>query len=160
VAARQSDPMAPLRVSYERFVDCVRSIPEPRFLSPMNGWTPRDVVAHLIGWSRALAQAGVSIIAGELPTYYADAPNDYRNINAVFVMHYASTSREDLLGELASAIDDLAAFVVGLSKAQLTEDHRLMHYSGEPATVQKIIRSLTGEFAHHRGEIGAWLEST
>ncbi len=75
------------------FCECIISLPEALFLSPMSGWSPRDVVAHLIGWNRQMIDASAAILRGETPAYYADAPNDYRNINAGFVNQYASHDR-------------------------------------------------------------------
>src|SRR5512137_3224851 len=92
-----TDPLRLLRRAHDDLVDCVRSLSEKQYLEPMGGWTPRDVVAHLTGWNRSMIQACRSILAGEPPEYYLDAPNDYANINAALVAHYSSRSREELL---------------------------------------------------------------
>ncbi len=149
--------MASLRSSYDDFVVCVLSIPEAGFLAPMNGWTPRDVVAHLIGWNRFMIQACESILSGESPAYYADAPNDYRNINAALVSHYTSRSRLQLLAELAASMTEFEAYLAGLPASERSADHGVTHYSGEPATVSKILRSLAGDYEHHTRQISTWL---
>ena len=41
-----------LQEAFARFRDCVAALPGERFLERMNGWSPRDVTAHLIGWNR------------------------------------------------------------------------------------------------------------
>jgi hypothetical protein len=151
------NPMASLRSSYDDFVACVLSIPEARFLSPMNGWAPRDVVAHLIGWNRFMIQACRSIRSGEPPAYYADAPNDYRNINAALVEYYASRSRLQLLAELAASMTEFEAYIAGLPASELAADRGVTHYSGQPATVGKILRSLAGDYDHHTRQVDGWL---
>jgi len=42
--------LVPFDNAFLEFCDCIRSVPDRRFLEPMNGWSPREVVAHLIGW--------------------------------------------------------------------------------------------------------------
>lgn len=152
-----SNPMASLRTSYDDFVACVLSIPEARFLSPMNGWAPRDAAAHLIGWNRFMIQACESIRSGEPPAYYADAPNDYRNINAALVEHFTSRSRRRLLAELAESMADFESYLAGLPADELGSDRGVTHYSGQLATVGKILRSLAGDYEHHTRQISAWL---
>jgi uncharacterized protein (TIGR03083 family) len=149
--------MASLRASYDDFVACVLSLPEAQFLSPLDGWAPRDVVAHLIGWNRFMIQACTSIRSGEPPAYYADAPNDYRNINAALVEHYASRSRPQLLAELEASMAEFEIHIAGLPASERSADHGVTHYSGEPATVGKILRSLAGDYEHHTRQINTWL---
>jgi hypothetical protein len=149
--------MPSLRTAYDDFVASVLSIPEARFLASMDGWAPRDVVAHLIGWNRFMIQACASIRLGEPPAYYADAPNDYRNINAALVEHYASRSRLQLLAELAESMAGLEAYLAGLPASELASDWGVTHYTGEPASVGRIVRSLAGDYEHHTRQINAWL---
>jgi hypothetical protein len=56
------NPMPSLRTAYDDFVASVLSIPEARFLASMDGWAPRDVVAHLIGGEEFL----LSVRPGEV----------------------------------------------------------------------------------------------
>jgi len=149
--------MASLRPSYDDFVACVLSISETQFLSPMNGWAPRDVVAHLIAWNRFMIQACTSILAGEPPAYYSDAPNDYRNINAAFVEHYPSRSRGQLLRELGLSMTEFDTYIASLPASELSSNQGVTHYSGQRATVGKTIRSLAGDYDHHTRQIKAWL---
>ena len=155
----QSNPMVSLTSSYNDFVACVLSIPEALFLSPMNGWTPRDIVAHLIGWNRFMIQSSISILAGEPPAYYTDAPSDYTNINAAFVEYHSSRSRGQLLAELALSITEFESYVADLPASEMTASHGVTHYSGQPATVAKIVRSLTSDYEHHTRQLNAWLRT-
>ncbi len=132
-------------------------MPEALFFAPMNGWASRDVVAHLIGWNRLMIQACTSILAGDPPVYYSDAHNDYGNINAAFVQHYASRSKGKLLAELSLSMTEFENYLIGLPPFELTTDHGVLHYSGEPATVGKVIRSLAGDYSQHTRQIEAWL---
>ena len=152
-----SHPFIPLQRAYQDFYNCILTLPEPLFTSSMNGWSPRDVVAHLIGWNRNMIEAASSILSGVAPSYYEDAPNDYRNINAGFVAQYASRLKAELLGELSSSMAEFEQYIVTLKLGELTDSHGVLQYSGQPATVAKIIASLTGDYQHHLDEIKAWL---
>lgn len=147
------NPLALLRTAHADFVACIRALPEAEFLTPMNGWAPRDVVAHLIGWNRLMVQSSRSILAGEPPAYYADAPNDYRNINGAFIAAYSSKSREELLRQLDSTMKDLELYLAGLPRFELLADRGVRHYSGEPATVKRIIASLAGDYELHTRQV-------
>src|SRR5215211_8154374 len=86
--------------AYQHFSKLIDSLSDEQFLSPMNGWAPRDVVAHLIGWNRLMIEASLSLRAGKPPAYYDDAEHDYSNINASFTAKYSSQSKPELLAEL------------------------------------------------------------
>jgi len=145
-----------LRSSYDEFTASVQSLTDPQFLETMDGWTPRDVVAHLIPWNRFMIQASKSILAGEAPAYFVDAPNDYANINAAFVEHHSSRAKAVLLQELASSMQEFDEFIGSLASSELSASHGVSHCSGEPATVAKIIRSLASDYEHHTRQIKGW----
>lgn len=147
-------------LAYKNFCDCIISLPEALFLSPMSGWSPRDVVAHLIGWNRLMIEASAAILRGETPAYYADAPNDYRNINAKFVNQYASRSKTELLEELRSSMEEFEGYVQAVDQSKLTDSRGVIHYSGRPATVAGIINALAGDYQGHLNEINAWLRDS
>ena len=146
-----------LREAYQDFSDVILALADARFLASMNGWSPRDIVAHLIGWNRGMIEAAGEILDGKTPAYYADAPTDYRNINAGYVARYASRSRSELLAELASSLDAFERYIRALDPSELDNSHGVLHYSGRPATVAGIIASLAGDYRDHAAQIRAWL---
>jgi len=156
-----SDPdvIAALKGACLDFAALIRSLSDEAFLSPMEGWSPRDVTAHLVGWNELMVEAALSILAGKAPAYYADAPNDYRRINAGFTARHASRSKQELLAELGTSMETLEAFLLALPAGERRADHGVRHYSGVPATVDKIVVSLTGDYRHHADEIRTWLEN-
>jgi hypothetical protein len=148
----------PLRHAYQDFAELILSLPDEQFLAPMNGWSPRDVVAHLVGWNSFMIEASSSILAGQSPSYYADAPNDYSHINAGFTAKYSSRSQQELLAELKSSLEGLEAYILGLPAGELVADHGVRHYRGDPATVSKILESLAGDYRYHTNQISEWLK--
>jgi hypothetical protein len=147
----------PLKNSYQDFVELILPLSNELFLSSMDGWSPRDVVAHLIGWNRLMIEASSSILAGKVPAYYADTSNDYSTINAGFTTKYLSHSKQELLSELKSSLESFEAFILDLPDNEMMADHGVRHYSGIPATVSKIINSLAGDYQSHTRQIKASL---
>jgi len=142
-----------LKHAYQEFTKLILSLYNEQFLSSMNGWTPRDVVAHLIGWNGLMIESALSILAGKPPSYYDDARNDYSNINSGFTAQYSSQSKQELLAELQFSMEKLEAFIHTLPTEELVADHGVVHYSGSPATVTRIINSLTGDYQYHTHQI-------
>jgi hypothetical protein len=151
---------SPLQDAYQGFVAIILSLSDDQFLCPLakDEWAPRDVVAHLVGWNDLMIEASRSILAGNSPAYYADSPNDYRNINAGFTLKYSSRSRQELLADLRASLARFEAFVFALAQDDLTAHHGVRHYSGDPATVTRIIASLAGDYRTHIAQIREWLK--
>ena len=146
-----------LKNSYNDFIEIIELLSDEQFVSPMHGWSPKGVASHLAGWNGFMIEASLSILAGKTPAYYEDAPNNYSNINAGFTAKYSSYSKQELLTELKSSIESLETFILALPREELTASHNVRHYNGSPATVNKIIESLTSDYQYHTHEIKEWL---
>lgn len=158
-SAKSENLLPDLQLAYDDFSTCILSLPDSLFLSEMNGWSPRDVVAHLIGWNTRMIEASSSILNGQTPSYYADAPNDYRNINAQMVITFSSQSKEELLAELESSMKTFRKFIESLPPNDLWDSHGVFHYRGRPATIAGVIQSLTQDYQGHTLEIQQWREN-
>ncbi|MBM3120599.1 MAG: DinB family protein [Chloroflexi bacterium] len=145
--------LAPLEQACRALDAAVRALPEERFLAPLRGWSARDIVAHLIGWNRHMIEASRSILSGETPAHYADAPDGYRNLNAAHAAAHSSLSRDELLRELEGSLLELTTLVQSLPPEEIDDSHGVLHYSGRPATVGDIIRSLAQDYRDHKAEI-------
>jgi hypothetical protein len=148
-----------LKDAYQDFTALILFLSDEQFLSPMakDEWAPRDVVAHLVGWNDLMIEASRSILAGRAPDYYADNPNDYHNINLGFTSKFTSRSKKELLADLRASLGRFEVFVLALAEDDLTAHHGVRHYSGDPATVTRIIASLTGDYRTHTLQIREWL---
>jgi hypothetical protein len=104
-----------------------------------------------------MVEASRSILAGKPPAYYEDAANDYSNINAGFTTKFSSRSKEELLAQLMVSMEGFEAFIQTLPAEELSLDHGVRHYTGYPATVNKIIGSLAGDYQNHTEQILEWM---
>lgn len=149
--------MLSLEQAYQNFTELILSLSDEQFLSSMDGWAPRDVVAHLVGWNNFMIEASLTVLDGQTPSYYEDAPNDFSTINARFTAKYASQSRQELLAQLKASLEKLETFLSTLSEEEQVADYGAVHYRGGPATVVRIINSLKDDYVHHTQQIQDWL---
>ena len=149
----RDEQIVQLNKAHQDFVKGVLALSEDGFLGSLGDWTPRDIVAHLIGWNRNIRIGCEQIRTGVSPFYHVDGPNDYRNENAKSIARYNSRERSVLLTELASSKDELVAYVMGIDERDWDKDFGPQHYRGGPATIARSIASLTGDYLGHTEEI-------
>jgi hypothetical protein len=113
----------------------------------------------LIGWNGYILQGCHAIQAGQVPFYHADAPNDYRNINAEFVTGQTATGRQSLLAEPGATLNPLASFLSQLAPEEWEADRGIPYYRGGLATIARSVGSLARDYREHAAEIEAWAKS-
>lgn len=144
--------LAQAAINYRK---CIEGLPEDAFLKPMNGWSPRDVTAHLIGWNRHTITGCRQIRMGKLPSYFSDEPNDYKNINEESVALYFSQDRELLLAEFESSYLSLENFVQFMDPEDWSKDFGV-RYAEHTITISNTIEALLQDYDEHRLEIETW----
>ncbi len=147
--------LADLEAAYGLFVKCVRGLSTEDFWGSLGDWTPRDIVAHFIGWNR-ITLVGCGEIREEVePFYFYDGTNDYRNVNAAFFRRFSTSYREGLLRELAATMEALVSYLRTVGEAEWEQDTGIVHYRGGPATVARCVDSLIRDYGKHQEEIEA-----
>jgi len=141
--------------SIEDFVHCVASLNEEFFLKRSSHWSPRDVVAHLIGWNRYIIEGSNQIRRGELPSYDIDPGEDYSKVNAVLVLEYSSTDREKMLDELQISAQELKRFIQSLDSSEWSRDYDVRH-KGAIITIQNTVDELIEDYDIHKERIMEW----
>ena len=140
------------------FRECIEDLPEDAFLNPINGWSPRDITAHLIGWNRHTITGCREIRMGKLPAYFSDASTEYKNINAESVALYSSEDRELLLADLESSYLSLENFIQFMDPDDWRKDFGV-RYGEHTITIENTIEALLQDYDQHRQEIEAWLKN-
>ena len=142
-----------LNLNYEAFVQAVKNLSSEGFLKSLGNWSPRDIVAHFIGWNRITLVGCAELLEGIEPFYFFDGTNDYRKINAKFLERFNSTDREMLLQQMASTKDTLVSYLKTVEENEWELDTGVVHYRGGPATVARCVDSLLRDYRKHREEI-------
>ena len=130
----------------------VEALSDDAFLGALGSWTPRDVVAHLIGWNRYSVRGAQQLLEGELPFYDSDPGKDYSKVNARIVAEYPSTSRSELLAEHEKAAQELAEFLRSLSEEQWSGSTGVL-LEGEELTIRQNVDWLIEDHHHHSEQI-------
>jgi hypothetical protein len=145
--------LADLNIAYEAFLHTVRGLSPEEFLRSLGDWTPRDIVAHFVGWNRITLVGCVELREGVEPFYFYDGTNDYRKVNAAFLRQFSSDDRDVLLQEMAVSRDTLVSFLKTVNESEWEADTGIVHYRGGPATVARCVDSLIRDYRKHREEI-------
>ncbi len=147
-----------LKRGIESFESQVEALRPGEFLGHLGAWSPRDVVAHLIGWTRYAVTGSEQIRRGELPSYDLDPGEDYSNVNAQLVRNFPSKDPTKLLSELHEAATDLISYLHRLDAADWDRDFGVRH-GHETLTVSGTIGELIDDFAHHARQLGELSQS-
>jgi len=148
------DQIAELRRSVDAFERCVASLDEGAFLKPFGRWTPRDIVAHLVGWNRHVIEGSRQILKGELPFYDVDPGEDFANVNAELIRNYPSQERDELLEELRGSERELTAFLRSIDEGAWDRDFGVRN-EGATITVRNTVDDLIADYAHHQEQLAA-----
>ena len=142
-----------LSIAYDAFLQTARGLSPEAFQRSLGDWTPRDIVAHFIGWNRITLVGCGELREGVEPFYFHDGTNDYCKVNAKFLRQFDSQDRDTLLQEMAATKEALIAFLNTVHEAEWEADTGIVHYRGGPATVARCVDSLIRDYRKHREEI-------
>ena len=143
-----------LRGALDAFISELERLPPERFLARTDGWSPRDVAAHIVGWLRLTIAGAVDLRRGATPSYFADADNDLATVNEGHVRRYDSTGRRQIVAELRASFAELDAFVRGIPAEAWSADTGV-RYRGRSTTVAGRVAVLVGDIDAHREELRA-----
>jgi hypothetical protein len=145
--------LADLDQAYKSFVQTAGELPPKAMTKSLGDWTPRDILAHFIGWNRITLAGCAELREGVEPFYFHDGTNDYRKVNARFVRQFDSSDREALLQDMADTMDALVSYLKTINGNEWELDTGVIHYRGGPATVARCVDSLIRDYRKHREEI-------
>jgi hypothetical protein len=149
----RSEQLEGLDIAYKEFVQTMSTLSSENFTKSIGDWTPRDILAHFIGWNRITLVGCAELCEGVEPFYFYDGTNDYRKVNAPFFERFNSTDRETLLGQMSSTKDALVSYLKTIEENEWDADTGIIHYRGGPATAARCVDSLIRDYRKHREEI-------
>lgn len=146
---------AALATAIARFAEAVERQPDELFLQAVDDRTPRDIVAHLIGWNRAAVTASGELRRGQLPACLTDPGPNFSRINALTMAEYASRDKAELLDQLRASAADYDAMLRDLPADEWADNHGIV-LGDWPVSNGNLVAALLHDFTHHRGEIECW----
>jgi hypothetical protein len=144
-----------LRQAVQDMRKTIRRIPEESCLDSMGEWSPRDILAHLIGWNRYTITACRKIRMGELPLKLAGNEGDYGIVDPDSVRLYNSTDCEMLLDEIETSYQSLENFLLFMKPEDWDKDFGVQT-GEETLTIENVVRALIKNYQHHLKQLVSW----
>jgi hypothetical protein len=146
---------AELAAAIARFIEAVERQPDAAFLQARDGRTPRDIVAHLIGWNWGAVAMRDELRRGESPACLTDPGPNFSRVNGLSMAKYPSRNKAELLGQLR---ESAAAYDAMLGELPDAEWHAERGFAlGDwPITNANLAAALVHDFSEHRAEIEGW----
>ena len=147
------EQLADLELAYAEFMQTAKGLSPEDLMRPLGDWTPRDILAHFVGWNRITLIGCAELCEGVEPFYFHDGTNDYRKVNAPFFSRYNSSDLNILLTQVNETMDALMSYLRTVNENEWELDTGIVHYRGGPATVARCVDSLIRDYRKHREEI-------
>ena len=151
--------LAAFEGAFRSFTACIAGLPDGLLLRPIEGVTPRDLAARLIGWNRLTVLGCKAILEGQPPPYHGDFAEGYRKVNAGLVAREASVDKQMLIRLLDQTKTEAVAYLQTVSPEAWNADHGVRHPDGGPATVRRCLEELTRDYLDATDEITTWVET-
>ncbi|MDP2920440.1 MAG: ClbS/DfsB family four-helix bundle protein [Dehalococcoidia bacterium] len=151
----KEDQLNNLDNGVEWLISCIETLDDKVFHKKMNDWSPRDVLAHLIGWNRYTVEGCRQIKQGETPDCLVDPGEDFARVNAVSVRKYRSRDKHKLIQELRASSSELNQFLSNTSPTARYTDYGVK-YQGAPLTIRNMVDGLIQDYFHHGKQIQQW----
>lgn len=154
--------VAGVAAAHERFLDVIAPLTDEQLQAPVlaDGWSVKDVLAHLAFWDQRLLHAiepeGGPQVSRLAPPIIADIPYDVQWLETVNARIYAlNRERElqDVLAEFAATRQRLLTIIASLSMHDVFDPDGLSAPLGEP-----FAPMLLGAYGHYE-EHAEYLEA-
>lgn len=159
----QAETIANLETAVRKISDTIRALDEGMLLAPLGNWSPRGILAHLIGWNEHHIRGNDQILKGEEPFYESEHDANYLKVNAEHAERISSTDQEELLQHLANATKTLAEYIGAVPAEDYGRDFgsrfRMGFEDEEVMTVKSIMEETVEDINHHRVQIEDWAKA-
>jgi uncharacterized protein (TIGR03083 family) len=132
-------------------------IPAERMTDPAlpNGWSVKDLVAHLAAWEQRAGDLSHILAAGR---EVEDGVSDFNEFNARVYIENRERSLEDVLRTEPEAFLRLRNVAEKFSETDLFDPARFAFLDGMPL-MQLIANNSYGHYEEHMGDLRAWIQS-
>ncbi len=151
----RDDVLERLREAAAEVEHLLAALPEALLSERVERWTPREVVAHLVGWNQEVLRGVQELMQGRCPSFLEHAQDDYRALNARFAERWGRLGREQLLSEFRVSSEELLRTLETLPKEAWARDYRVQDLK-EVLTVREIVVRLVQHCVSHTERLRAW----
>ncbi|MCA9936267.1 MAG: ClbS/DfsB family four-helix bundle protein [Anaerolineales bacterium] len=122
------------------------------------GWTVRDIVAHISAWERKLCEWLPLAAAGTKPSDLPGTDEEIDAMNAGFFAANRDRDTADVLAEFAENGEKVMAVVTAVPESTLTDPNHLPWREGRPLWYM-VGGNTFWHYEEHEAPIEAWLAS-
>ncbi len=132
-------------------LDSARSLPPPKQSRVFLGvWSPRHILAHLIGWDCTNLQAVSELRRHKVPSFYKYHDKDWASYNSKLVARHNRGSFRQLLASAQKSHARLLAELRTLPAEEIIEN-RGVRFRGCTVTIERLLEAeAEDEQTHHR----------
>ena len=143
-----------LESEYENFKKAIEGLDDAQLTRIWFGdWGVKDIVAHVLGWERAMTTMLQRLARGERPTAEGDDYSDTDATNARFTSEFAPIGANTVLAAWSQR------HMVFVKAAQAVPGDRFGEDNGKPKTANRLVGAGGAEhYREHMGQIKAWRE--
>lgn len=151
--ARKQRVLSDLASVRKSFLDVASRLPESKQRRVFLGsWSPRHLMAHLVGWDATNLKASTELRAGMLPSFYKHHDPDWASYNAKLVARHNRGSFRQLLAAAQRSHQRLIQHLEGIPAEEITRD-RNVRYRGWRVTIERLLAAEASDERVHLGEL-------
>ena len=151
----QAESITNFENALKSFSECIGGLDDGMLEAPLGNWSPRGIIAHLIGWNEYIMTGCQEVQKGVTPFYEEDAGEDGAKVNAIFVKRFASTPKDELLNQLQNTGKKLVEYIASVPTENFSKDYGL-RYEDDVVTVGYTFDGLTEDYEYHEKQIVDW----
>ena len=153
----RTDLMARFRADMARLRAAVSRVPEERRGQVIgDGWTVKEILAHIAAWDREVVRGLDELLAGRRPAFVSYREDEF---NALTAQASRGKSLADVLAEVQDAHEQLISRVERLTDEQWQQPSPYQWSDQTPMTVASLFGyAYKGQthYAGHAAEIDEW----
>ena len=154
----QAESIARFENVLKSLSDRIEAIDEGMLEAPLNNWSPRGIISHLIGWNEYIQIGCTEVQKGIIPFYKEDAGEYIRKANAEFVQRFSSTPKEELLRLLRESGKKLRDYIESVPAENFSRDFGV-RYEDDVYTVEHTFDVMTEDYEYHEKQIEEWAKA-
>jgi uncharacterized protein (TIGR03083 family) len=146
---RRAVLIARFRADMARLLAAVSRIPEERRGQvSCNGWTVKEILAHIAAWDREVARGLDELLAGRRPTFVSYREDEF---NAQTAQASRGRSLADVRAEVQDAHEQLISRVEGLTDEQWQQPSPYQWSDQAPMTIASLFGYTYKGQTHYAG---------
>jgi hypothetical protein len=118
-------------------------------------WSPKDLMAHLIGWDNTYLAALQDLRAGDLPSFYAMYDKDWRSYNRELVREYGSKDWGALMAAARLSHSQLVEYIKTIPGGEFNQDFGV-RFRWTPVTIARLLGAQIDDEREHLRQIKEW----